>query len=432
MICCAIALGSNMGNRPQFLASARQMIANNSAVSLRATSPIYETPALLPENAPASWDIPYLNQVIEIATILSPHALLALLKQVEVHLGRVDRGRWSPREIDCDILFYGTEQIADAQLTIPHPRMCERRFVLQPLIDISPEIEIHSRAACEWLAELPPDEGMRRYRSPVSTLVGVVNITPDSFSDGGKYLQVDAALSQIEKLIADGAGVIDVGAESTRPNATPLSHAEEWQRLQPVLSEIRKRYPRRDWKLSVDSYHAETVRQALMFGVDWINDVTGFTDGTMLDAVRDSEVTLVAMHSLGVPADPARVLSDDSPVLQILQQWAHTTLQRLESQGIARERIVLDPGIGFGKTPDQSLSLVRQSAQLIERCMSVTWLYGHSRKSYQRLLGAETTGEREFVTRAHSLLLSDSGVHYIRVHDVASHAALFRRLSEVQ
>jgi 2-amino-4-hydroxy-6-hydroxymethyldihydropteridine diphosphokinase/dihydropteroate synthase len=427
---CAIALGSNMGNRPQFLANARQIIASHAGGALLAISPIYETPALLPENAPDSWDIPYLNQVVEIATTLSPYALLTLLKQVEVHLGRVDRGRWSPREIDCDLLLYGQETIQDAELTIPHPRMCERRFVLQPLVDISPEIVIHNRAARQWLADLPPEAGMRLYHQSASTLVGVVNITPDSFSDGGKYLQVDAALSQIEKLIADGAGVIDVGAESTRPNATPLTHEQEWQRLQPILSEIQQRYPCRDWKLSVDSYHPETARQSIALGADWINDVTGFTAPQMLDAVRDSHVILVAMHSLGVPADPSRVLSDDLPVLQLLEQWACATLERLESQEIARSRIILDPGIGFGKTPAQSLSLITHAASLVACCEGVSWLYGHSRKSYQRLFGAETGEERELVTRAHSLQLSMAGVHYLRVHDVASHTQLLQQVGE--
>lgn len=151
-----IALGSNMGAREQYLADAISAL-HEQGVRLLADSAVVETPALLPENAPREWDIPFLNQVIWVQTAHSPLVLLRLLKTTEQALGRVDRGRWSPREIDLDLLAYNQEILSGAELTVPHPRLHERRFVLEPLVQIAPEWvhPLSGKTARALLAELP-------------------------------------------------------------------------------------------------------------------------------------------------------------------------------------------------------------------------------------------------------------------------------------
>lgn len=411
----------------RYLRDAIRMIASQHAIRLLLSSPVYETPALLPADAPAEWDIAFLNQVIAVETVLEPHALLDVLKAVEAHLGRQARGHWGPREIDCDLLLHGDAVVDSERLVVPHPRMHERRFVMQPLSDIAPDVAVYGKAASLWCSEMLHEKGLRRYGTAFPKLVGIVNVTPDSFSDGGKYAHADAALAHIEKLVADGADVIDIGAESTRPGAVPLSHEEEWARLEPVLRQLAAQ-EKRAWRLSIDSYHARTIAKAIPLGLDWANDVTGFTDARMLEAVRDSSVSLLVMHSLGVPVDPLRLLTPDIPASQSILSWASATVARLESSGILRERIILDPGLGFGKRPTQSLELMLDASVIHDAIQGVNWLYGHSRKSFMRLFGGDTPQSRESLTLAYSAMLAHAQIEYIRVHDIKAHRDLFDAL----
>lgn len=152
-----LALGSNLGNREEYLAQARSVLMAFDVEVVRA-SRIIETPALMPEGAPEDWNIPYLNQVIEVRTHLSPRELLAAVKHIEADLGRKPTARWAPREIDLDILAYGEEVVVEEALTLPHPALDERRFVLEPLAEIAPEWRhpILGKTAKELLAELRP------------------------------------------------------------------------------------------------------------------------------------------------------------------------------------------------------------------------------------------------------------------------------------
>ncbi len=424
MALCYIGLGSNIGNRAHYLSAATRYLSSHRSITLLRCSPVYETPALLPDNAPASWDIAFLNQVIALETLISPHALLDVMKQCEAHLGRQERGHWGPREIDCDILLYQGVSLEEDTLKLPHPRMIERSFVMRPLADIAPDIMLHQKTLAHWLAALPQDSALSLYSAPRTQLVGIVNVTPDSFSDGGEYDTTEKAMQRIHDLVHQGADVIDIGAESTRPTATPLTQSEEWSRLRPVLDSIRSHYSSRVWKLSVDTYHLKTALAALGYKVDWVNDVTGFTQNEMLAAVADSGATVVAMHSLGVPARPDITLSAQSDAVSEIIAWAHASVNRLTAVGIARERIILDPGIGFGKNAHQSLMLIHNAHRLTDVFPDINWLYGHSRKSYQKLLGATEMLHRDLITCAHSAQLMDAGIAYIRVHDVMAHALM--------
>lgn len=246
-------------------------------------------------------------------------------------------------------------------------------------------------------------------------LVGIVNLTPDSFSDGGQYDAPESAFAHMEALVEQGADVLDIGAESTRPGAKVLTLKEEWQRLKPVLAEAKKRFPHAT--LSLDTRNAETAAKALDYGVDWINDVAGGKDAAMLKVIAASTCQYVVMHSLTVPADPKKTLPEGVDATVTVHSWAEQRMQELYDAGIHEDRIVLDPGIGFGKTAEQSWNLLRGVPALMD--LDVDWLIGHSRKSFFKLLGEQNAAERDMETHMVTAWLAQCGVPYIRVHDIA-------------
>lgn len=267
----------------------------------------------------------------------------------------------------------------------------------------------------------------------MTNLVGILNITPDSFSDGGAYLDTHSAVIQAEKMLEQGAAIIDIGAESTRPGAMPLSPSEEWLRLEPVLRALP---PSVLSTVSIDTRHPQTAANALVFGVAWINDVSGFPQA-MIDIVRNSSCKIVVMHSLSVPADKTIVLPENVDVAAVVRDWFVEKLQQLEQQGISADRIIFDPGIGFGKTAAQSLELIRRAKEL--RVDGTALMFGHSRKSFL-LCHPEVTrdpswrqddkmdtpnlsiAERDEATCKVSAYLTTQGVDYLRVHNVAANA----------
>ena len=260
----------------------------------------------------------------------------------------------------------------------------------------------------------------------MTKLVGILNLTPDSFSDGGKYDGPEASYAYVETLIAEGADVIDIGAESTRPHATPISADKEWQRLSPVFSDITALAHRHNVLVSVDTRHAETAAQAIRHGADWINDVSCGASPALLHTVAESESHYVAMHALTVPADPKVTLPDNRPAILQVMETIHILLERLDKAGIAQHRVILDAGLGFGKTAKQSLSLLWDMPQLATLGCPV--LVGHSRKSFLYLLSAHVE-HRDMLTLLASSYLIHAGMHYLRVHDVGSHATLRKNLS---
>ncbi len=262
----------------------------------------------------------------------------------------------------------------------------------------------------------------------MSKLVAILNVTPDSFSDGGEHAYPAAAAARIGGLLGEGADVLDIGAESTRPGATALTPAEEWHRLEPVLAAavtMAGAIP-----VSVDTRHAETARRALDMGAAWINDVSGFSDEAMIEAVKPYSCMLVAMHSLGIPPSPVQTLDPNSDPVRGVMQWMEDVVTRLCDQGIGRERIILDPGIGFGKTPEQSFELIKRVNELKQLGRPV--LVGHSRKSFLSLLTAKPAAKRDAETLSISEYLAQSGVDYLRVHDVASHRRMLDNVAALR
>lgn len=256
----------------------------------------------------------------------------------------------------------------------------------------------------------------------MTKLVGILNLTPDSFSDGGQYADAGAIRAAALRMAEAGAAVIDVGAESTRPGATPLSPEQEWARLEPFFVEALPALRKHPVEISIDTRHPETATRALSHGVDWINDVSGNAHPDMADAVRRASCRLVLMHSLGVPADPAVTLPEEADPVHTLLQWAEREIQVLAARGIGRERIIFDPGIGFGKTMEQSWEIVRRMEEF--RPLGLPLLAGHSRKSFLRRVSDNPAEGRDDATLAVSAYLAARGVDYLRVHAVARHAEM--------
>ncbi len=249
--------------------------------------------------------------------------------------------------------------------------------------------------------------------------VAVLNITPDSFSDGGRFETPEAALQRVTTLIEQGAGVIDIGAQSTRPNAQMIDAQTEWQRLEPLLADAIALCHARGVLASIDTIHPQNAAHAVALGVDWVNDVNGFADADMVAAVKDSACKLVVMHSLSVPANSALHLPPECDVVKEVLAWFEV---RASAMGVDPARLIFDAGIGFGKTAQQSLQLVLRAADLKQAGVSL--LIGHSRKSFLSLFTDAPSAQRDDITLAFSVMLLHAGVDYLRVHNVARHVAL--------
>lgn len=242
-------------------------------------------------------------------------------------------------------------------------------------------------------------------------LVGILNVTPDSFSDGGLFDTPESALAQAQKLFDDGASLIDVGAESTAPGSTPISAEEEWARLAPILPPLLDAFR---GKISVDTYHAATAEKAIQLGVGIINDVTGLSDPAMADTIVKHKARIVVGN---LPGGNLHEVHNREPIYDIkdVVQDLLPKAQMLESKGLPRQNIILDPGIGFGKTKYLNQELL----SFAKAVPGYQVMIGYSRK---RFLG-EHRMELEPNLEA-GKIATKAGTYYLRVHDVAGHKQL--------
>ncbi|KAL6047348.1 trifunctional dihydropteroate synthetase [Balamuthia mandrillaris] len=448
-----IALGSNLSSREEYFLIALNKLREFAVVLC--TSQLYETAPAYVLDQPS-----FLNAVCKVKVDCSADQLLRRLKRIESEMGRKESIRYGPRCIDLDILFYDDVHIHTEELTIPHSRLPERDFILGPLCDIAPD-HMHpvlKKTVSQLLKELGTAHELRCtipirfdvHQTPEQRLaitsssssesngdsicprakfwfwkertyiMGILNITPDSFSDGGDHLSIEAALQRAKQMLVDGVDILDIGGQSTRPNATHLTAEEELDRVLPVIKAIRQTEELKDVPISVDTFYAEVAEESIKAGANIINDVSaGSFDEKMFAVAAKYQVPIVLMHMRGTPqtmmdkAEYDNVLEEVSSYLKARAQLAE------RSFGIPRWNIILDPGIGFAKKAQHSLTLLRRLKELKEKTNNYPILVGASRKGFiGGILQQAEPKKRGWGTAATSVAAVAGGANILRVHDV--------------
>jgi dihydropteroate synthase len=259
-----------------------------------------------------------------------------------------------------------------------------------------------------------------RYRLPVRDsgfrplVMGILNVTPDSFSDGGRYQSLESAISRAEQMIAEGVDIIDIGAESTRPGVQALPTEEELRRLLPVVFALRDCGK----PLSVDTRNPGVMREALLAGADMINDVNGFRAEGAVEALGDSDCGVCIMH---MQNDPATMQMHPSyaNVFEEVRGFLRERADTLLEAGVAPNRLCIDPGIGFGKTPEHNISLLKKLGMLRQQ-LDIPLLIGVSRKSIIGAITGKPVDQRLPGSLAAAVIAAQQGADIIRVHDVGA------------
>jgi dihydropteroate synthase len=244
-------------------------------------------------------------------------------------------------------------------------------------------------------------------------LMGIVNVTPDSFSDGGQFLDADAAVAHARALVADGADLLDIGGESTRPRAKPVSDEEEIARVMPV---IRRLAGQIEVPISIDTRKARVAQAAIDAGAEIVNDISGLEgDPQMLGVAASTGAGVCVMHMQGTP-ETMQINPTYTDVVADVHRYLRERRDALVAGGVAGERICLDPGIGFGKSYEHNLALLRSCHAL--HAIGCPVLVGHSRKSFLGTLLGDEQADRTQATVGVALALAEQGVQLLRVHDV--------------
>lgn len=430
-----LGLGSNLGDRARHLKRALVRLSRgpDALLSDARLARVYESPAMVPDAAPESWRRPYLNSAVAGATEAKPEEILRRAKALEVELGREPGERWAPRPVDIDFLWWDGGPVSRPGLVVPHPAVLERSFVLEPLRDLIPGEEIRGITVAEHARRRRRDEpapavwneeAELRVRFPL--LMGILNVTPDSFSDGGRFRDPDDALAGARALLDGGAHILDVGAESTRPGGEPVDPAEERRRLEPVLAGVEGLRRERAFRLSLDTRRPEVAAWGLERGVDLLNDVTGFRDPGMMAVAAATRAELVFMHSLSVPVRRGEHLPAGADPVDVVLRWTEERLQAFGAAGVDRRRLHLDPGVGFGMSAGQSWRVVDEAGRL--HAGGLPLVVGHSRKSFLAARADRLPEDRDEATLEVSAALARKGMEVLRVHDPALHRRRFLEL----
>ena len=257
-----------------------------------------------------------------------------------------------------------------------------------------------------------------------SKIVGILNLTPDSFSDGGKYFDEKKALFYLEEMLISGADIIDIGAESTRPNAQILNAQEEIARLENILPKLIfaiknfNKIHNKNIQTSIDSYHLETIIFAHKIGVEIINDVSGLIDEKIIDYIAQNNLTAILMHNLAIHSNPELIVNRDLNVVEEIISWAHQKINYLTARKIQKSQLIFDPGIGFAKNSTQSIRILKNINAF--RVLNLPIYVGHSKKSFLDAINipSQPNLDRTAKTLILSQYLAQKNVEYLRVHDV--------------
>lgn len=414
-------------------------------------SRLYESAPAYVTDQPA-----FLNAAALIESSLQPLDLLAKVKAIESNLGRNLQGqRWGPRPIDLDIIFYEGREVQEGeQLIVPHPRWQERSFVIAPLADLTtpsssttPPPPPHSLTRMLGVAHQlwTAQGGEKQLGSPDlrcvmpmgrlglwpwqerAQVMGILNVTPDSFSDGGRHFSVSAAVAHARQMVEQGVDIIDIGGQSTRPGSEMLTSKEESDRVLPVLRALVEDPVTANIPLSVDTFFADVAEAAVEAGATMVNDVSGGTlDPGMFTTVARLGVPYVLMHMRGTPQtmqnkENTRYSDVCADVASALQESGEAAVRA----GIEPWRLILDPGLGFAKTVQGNLQLMAQLERLQgllrPPLRGLPLLLGPSRKGFLgKVTGKKVAEERDWATAAAAALCVQQGAGIIRAHNVAA------------
>mmetsp|Transcript_1845 Transcript_1845/g.2949 ORF Transcript_1845/g.2949 Transcript_1845/m.2949 type:complete len:464 (-) Transcript_1845:29-1420(-) len=433
-----IALGSNLGKSKAILSRILRPVAQACGGKIVSCSGLYASKAELLTDQP-----PFLNAVVEVQLgeeqSNSPEELLRRLKSVEGKFAK-SSVRYGPREVDLDIIaFDDGQRFSSDILTVPHPRACERDFVVRPLCDLQRGSGVilgkHGEQAIRYLAPSKSQtafpvqksvwapkrhavdmvaHGEDDQRSPL--VMGILNVTPDSFSDGGLYTDLDASVAQALKMSTEGADVIDIGGESTRPNAAPVSLEEELERVLPVIERLTRREDFTS-SISVDTRKPEVARAAIQAGAQIINDEVGEDDDSSLSMVHcagEMGVPIITMHTRGdARSMESLIMPDDASAMEHVIEWLDNRAKLLVQHNVPSWNIMVDPGLGFAKSHQQNIDILAQLDRFTKRRYPV--LIGASRKRFLRNL---MHFDADVATHASTVIAVLAGAAMVRVHDV--------------
>ena len=428
MIEICLALGSNLGNRVKNLILAIKEISNYGKVIKK--SIIIENDAFDCNGNVDNSQNSYYNMVIwlEIEEKHSPNEFLQITQQIEKKIGRIEKNNYSARTIDIDIIFFGNLILDSEILTIPHKKYQDRSFVVIPLVLANPYFVCpKSKKNMLELSNnfLPYEEHYIKTLPHTTEIMAITNITPDSFSSNfeSEFLSdnfIQSKITEINRNIDDGATIIDIGAESTRPNATILNCNEEINRLKIFFSALFKDdkflKSRNSITISVDSYKSETVEFAIKeFDIDLINNVD-YKQTKIFEIAQKYNKDIILMHSTAVPADKnLNINYKQADYLQIID-FFHKELEKFGNIGILNDKIILDLGIGFGTNPVQSVNILK-NIDKIKESFDNKILLAISRKSMLNIITKEKFFDRDLETIGATLAIFDK-FDYIRTHNV--------------
>ncbi|KAH0361318.1 folic acid synthesis protein, partial [Aureobasidium melanogenum] len=436
-----IALGSNVGDRLDMIEKACLALDQDPDIKVTRTSLLYETEPMYVQDQAR-----FLNGACEVETTLEPMPLLDRLQAIENELGRVKLIDKGPRSIDLDVLLYEDQVIDTERLKVPHILMLEREFVLRPLCDIIPDTipsigqtrvplrESLRRLACSASDPVSTTTSMGEETFSIRALettrrthvMSILNTTPDSFSDGGLNSPTDetALRETIKSHIRSGATIIDIGGQSSRPNAPDVTAEEELARVLPAIKVIKSLPEASNVCISIDTYRATVAEKAIQAGAHIINDISGgLLDADMLPTVGRLGCTVCLMHMRGTPATMTSAENCSYPdgLIPTIAKELLDRVRAAEEAGIRRWRIVLDPGIGFAKTTEQNLEILRRMGELRSwpGLVGLPWLLGSSRKGFVgKITGVKDARERTWGTAATVAAAVQGGADVVRVHDV--------------
>ncbi|XP_052108138.1 folate synthesis bifunctional protein, mitochondrial isoform X2 [Arachis duranensis] len=414
-----IALGSNVGNRVHNFKEALKMM-KKSGIQVTRHACLYETAPAYITDQPC-----FINSAVRAVTKLGPHELLAALKRIEKNLGRTDGIRiWERPFVIAPLVDLLGSAIDNDTVASWHSFSSHSGGLFELWEKLGGESLIGQEGICRVM---PVANGLLDW-SLRTSVMGILNLTPDSFSDGGNFPSVESAVSQVRLMISEGADIIDIGAQSMRPKASRISVEEELSRLIPVLEAV-KSMPELEGKLiSVDTFYSDVASEAVSRGAHLINDVSaGQLDPNMFKVIADLDVPYVAMHMRG---DPCTMQSSENlkydDVCKEVSSELYSRVRQAELSGIPAWRIIIDPGIGFSKKPEDNLDILTGlpaiRAEIAKSSFAISRapiLIGPSRKRFLGdICSRPSAVERDPATIASITAGVLAGANIVRVHNV--------------